>query len=358
MYFDQSATHPINKEVLRKTFDSLDSFYNSNSKHLKGIKAKDLIGEAEDTFRDFFNLKDASLIFTSGASESNNMVILGLGQSHSLGNIIISPFEHSSVLKPISYLQHLGHKVKITPVDDNGIIILDELLSMIDEHTFLISIAGCESELGIIQDVSTIAKAVKAVNPRLTFHSDITQAINKYKLNIDFVDFVSFSGHKFGSLKGIGGIINNSTIKLSPIMYGSDLKPGTKPVELIHNMRLALEAIDYQDQLKVIKLNTHLRKKLVSLPLIRINSPLTASPYILNISILKRSSKVSQALLSKEGIYVSTQSACEKSNHSKSILKLSNSIKAAESSIRISLSPMHTLNELNLLLINLERLCS
>ena len=141
-------------------------------------------------------------------------------------------------------------------------------------------------------------------------------------------------------------------------MYGSDLKPGTKPVELIHNMKLALEAIDYQDQIKVLKLNTLLRKRLESLPLIKINTPLTASPYILNISILKHPAKVSQALLSKQGLYVSTQSACDKSNYSKSILKLSHSMQVAKSSLRISLSPLHTLNEINLLLINLERLCA
>ena len=285
------------------------------------------------------------------------MILLGLGQNRKSGSIIISPFEHSSVLKPVSYLQYLGHPVMIAPVDKDGKIIIDELLEMINNDVFLISIAACESEIGIIQDINEIAKRVKEYKSEVIVHSDITQAINKYPLSLEAVDFASFSGHKFGSLKGIGGIIHSSDIKLTPIMFGSDLKLGTKPVELIHNMNLALKDINYQNNLKIKSMNSYLRRRLQTQPLIKINTPLEASPYILNISILNHPSKVSQALLSNENIYVSRQSACAHSKHSASILKLTSSIKRAQSSIRISLSADHTFREINLLLINLERLC-
>ena len=357
MYFDQSATHPINKKVLEETFSSIDCFFNSNSKHYKGTQAKQLIKEAEDTFLDFFNLPKGKITFTSGASESNNMVLLGIGQNHSKGTIFISPFEHSSVRKPISYLQYLGHRVRVVPVDKQGLVMIDQLMNKITEDTFLISIAACESEIGITQDITSIVHAIKSKYPDIIIHSDITQAINKYKLPLTQIDFASFSGHKFGSLKGIGGIIHNTKVDLKAIMYGSDLKPGTKPVELIHNMKLALRDVNYDDNFKIKRLNTYLRKRLENIPLIHINTPKDASSYILNLSILNHPAKVSQALLSKNNIYVSTQSACANTSHSDSVLKLSHSIKAAETSIRISLSPEHTFRDINLLLINLERLC-
>ena len=302
MYFDQSATYPINQNVLKKTFEDIDMFYNSNSKHQKGFKANHIIKKSQQEFQDFFQLPNAEIIFTSGASESNNMVLLGLGKNHRKGTIIISPFEHSSILKPISYLQHLKHRIKIAPTHSDGTINIDKLLRMIDDETFLISIAACESEIGIQQDIDTIAQRVKSINPNIFVHSDITQAINKYKLSLKHLDYASFSGHKFGSLKGIGGIIKNTSTRLNPIMYGSDLKPGTKPVELIHNMTLALKAIRYQDEFKVKAFNTFLRKRFENNPLIKINTPKNASPYILNISILNKKSNVSQALLNQKNI--------------------------------------------------------
>lgn len=357
MYFDHSASYPINKKVLKESFKHLNSFYNSNSKHSLGIQAKKTIDDSERAFLDFFDLPSGKVTFTSGASESNNMVLLGSAAKHPKGKIIISPFEHSSVLKPISYLQHQGHQVLIAPVDKTGKIILDQLLAMLDENTFLVSIAACESELGISQDIDMIAGKIKKIYPQIIFHSDITQAINKYFLTLKFVDYASFSGHKFGSLKGIGGLIHNTKHTLRPLMYGNDLKPGTKPVELIYNMKLALKAIDYGHKDFVLFINNYLRKRLAALPLVKINSPVDASPYILNISLLNLPAQVSQALLSKQNIYLSTQSACVLSDHSRNILKLTHSKKRALTSLRISLSHEHTWQELNLLLINLERLC-
>ena len=112
MYFDSSATAKINKISLEKTFKKYDHFLNSNSKHLLGLKSKSLIEDCENTILQELALFNHQIIFTSGASEANNMIILAFAQEQKRRTIIISPFEHNSVLAPVSYLQRKGFKIR------------------------------------------------------------------------------------------------------------------------------------------------------------------------------------------------------------------------------------------------------
>lgn len=355
MYFDSSATAKINKISLEKTFKKYDHFLNSNSKHLLGLKSKSLIEDCENTILQELALFNHQIIFTSGASEANNMIILAFAQEQKRRTIIISPFEHNSVLAPVSYLQRKGFKIKIAPIDSQGKINENKLLEMIDTNVCLVSIAACESELGIKQSVNHLAKKIKKIDDKVLIHSDITQAISKYKSDYSAIDFLSFSGHKFGSLKGIGALIKKENIKIRPIMYGSQLRPGTKPVELIYNMTLSLLDINYDNE-TIINYNNYIRKQLSCQSNIFINSFANCDPHILNISIINKENSAIVKVLSANNIFLSSQSACSNTKESKTIYKLFHSHKRAQSSIRISLSKDNTWEEINLLVRNIRRL--
>ena len=348
IYLDYSATTPTNDEVL-DTFVKVSKEFigNPNSLHTLGRKSADLIDAATKQIADILNINPKEIIYTSGASESNNTVIKGIClQYQNRGkHIITTNFEHSSIYGPLSYLQTLGFEVDFVKTDENGVVDLDDLKKVLRDDTILVSITAVNSEIGIIEPIEEIGEILKDY-PKCFFHSDLTQIIGKKKVNLENIDLASFSAHKIFGIKGIGGLIKKEKINLMPLIHGGKsttiYRSGTPAVALIASlskaMRLAYQNIE--DNYKYVeKLNSKLRNELGKYSTIHINSNDKCLPYILNLSILGVKPETMLHALEVKEIYISTQTACASSNsYSKAVYSLTNSKELAETSIRISIS--------------------
>ncbi len=359
IYLDYSATTPVNDEVL-DTFCKVSRNFvgNPNSLHKLGVEAKELIDASTRQIEDILKLHDKEVIYTSGASEANNTAIMGvvkkyLNRGH---HIITTRLEHSSIIAPISALQNEGYEVSFVDLDENGLVTIENLKKLIRDDTVLVSIGCVNSELGIIQDIDRLGKFLKKY-PKLIFHSDITQAVGKIKLNLDNVDLASFSAQKFYGLKGVGCLIKNKNIKIEPLIYGGKsttvYRSGTPAVALIASLAKALRLVyeDFDNRYNYVKgLNSYLREELSKIDGVHINSSLESSPYILNISIKNIKSEVMLHALESEDIYISTQTACSKGGSSIGVLEITKNEDYALHSLRISLSYLTTKEELDVFL--------
>lgn len=360
IYLDYSATTPTNDEVL-DTFVKVSKEFigNPNSLHTLGRKSADLIDAATKQIADILSINPKEIIYTSGASESNNTVIKGIClQYQNRGkHIITTNFEHSSIYGPLSYLQTLGFEVDFVKTDENGVVDLDDLKKLLRDDTILVSITAVNSEIGIIEPIEEIGEILKDY-PKCFFHSDLTQIIGKKKVNLENIDLASFSAHKIFGIKGIGGLIKKEKINLMPLIHGGKsttiYRSGTPAVALIASlskaMRLAYQNIE--DNYKYVeKLNSKLRNELGKYSTIHINSNDKCLPYILNLSVLGVKPETMLHALEEKEIYISTQTACASSNsYSKAVYSLTNSKELAETSIRISISYVTKEEEIDIFL--------
>ena len=348
IYLDYAANTPVDEEVLNTFVESTKKYSaNPNSKHKLGLEAKEKIDEASKKIAKYFNCEKESVIYTSGSSESNNLVIKGIAEIRkNYGNkIIISALEHSSVVAPCNYLASHGYDVSVIPLTEDGTIDLEVLKKEMDEKTILVSIAAVDSELGTIQPINQIAKIVKEY-PNCVFHSDATQAIGKTNNDFSGVDFITFAPHKFFGLNGFGVLLNINNIKITPLIHGGKsttiFRSGTPVTANVLSLSKALEIA--MDNLKdryeyVKKLNTKLRDCFSKIDCIHINSPLNSIPNTLNISLIDKDTKQILEKLEENNIYLSTTTACALgSEPSKSVLAITNDEKLASNTIRISLS--------------------
>lgn len=355
IYLDYSATTKVDDEVLASFNKASKYVGNPNSLHKLGLKASDLIDASTKQILSLLGKDNSELIYTSGSSEANNLAIKGvcLKYQNRGKHIITTPFEHSSIYGPINYLLDNGFEVDFVALDDNGIVDLDDLKNLIRDDTILVSIGCVNSEIGIRQPIEKIGKILKDY-PKIIFHSDVTQAIGKVKVDLQDVDLASFSAHKFFGIKGIGGLVKNASLKIEPLIHGGAsttiFRSGTPCTELIVSMakalRLALLNID-EKVIYVEKINKYLKDNLKKYDKVSINSNNVCIPHILNISILGVKPEVMLHALEMDYVYISTQSACSKnSKESKAVLSLTHSKSRASSSIRISISYKTTKDEI------------
>lgn len=357
IYLDYAANTPVDDEVLNTYVNATKKFIaNPNSNHYLGKMAKKEIDESSEYIANYFHTDSKNVIYTSGSSESNNLVIKGICESRKeKGNkIIISAIEHSSIVAPCNYLASLGYDVSIIPLTNDGIIDLDILKKEIDDKTILVSICAVDSELGTIQPINEISKILKEY-PNIVFHTDATQAIGKTNINYDGVDFITFAPHKFYGLNGFGVLINANDIKLMPIIHGGKsttiYRSGTPVTANVIALKKAFEiAINNLDKRfeYISKLNKLLRDKLSNIECIHINSPLNTIPSTLNISLIGKKTKDILESLEDNEIYLSTTTACSLGNSpSKSVMAITGDEKLASNTIRISISHLTTVDEIN-----------
>lgn len=354
IYLDYSATTYASTEVLDSFNKALKYIGNPNSLHKLGINAKNLIDASTNQIANLLNIKTSEVIYTSGASEANNLAIKGicLKYQNRGKHIITTSFEHSSIYGPINYLIDNGFTVDFVKTLDNGLVDIEDLKNLIREDTVLVSIGCVNSEIGIRQSIEEIGNLLKKY-PKIYFHTDITQAIGKVSVDLKNVDLASFSAHKFFGIKGIGCLIKKENIVIEPLIHGGSsttkFRSGTPCTELIVSfskaLRLALENLD--EKYKYVEnLNSYLKDSLEHYEKVYINSNDNSIPHILNISLIGVKPEVLLHALEEYDIYISTQSACSVSTVSKAVLSLTKSKDRAESSVRISLSYKTTKKEL------------
>ena len=214
IYLDYSATTPVDKRVL-ESFDrvTIEYFANANSLHVEGVKSKNLMNAAVNQIADLLKVNSDEVIFTSGATEANNLAIMGvINKYKNRGKTIITTkLEHSSVLECMDYLEKNGYVIKYVSIKNNGQIDLNHLKSILNDDVILVSISEVNSEIGIIQDVNEIGEILKEYQ-KIVFNVDGTGAIGKKHVNLENIDLYSFSAHKFYGLKGVGCLINKRNI--------------------------------------------------------------------------------------------------------------------------------------------------
>lgn len=358
IYLDYAANTPVNPKVLKVFNDAtLTYFGNPNSLHKNGNEAKRKIDESSQIIADYFHTKKENIIYTSGSSESNNLIIKGITDRYKNKgkHIIISAIEHSSIIAPCNYLASNGYEITVIPLLSNGEIDIDSLKKALRKDTILVSVSTVDPELGTIEPIQEIAKILKDY-PNAYFHTDATGAIGKIDISYDGVDFLTFAPHKFYGLNGIGVLINFNDIKITPLIHGGKsttiYRGGTPVTASIIATSTALQEATKKldDNIKYISnLKNELINKLKEIKKIHINTPTNSIPNIVNFSLNNADEIVKK--LSDKKIYVSTKTACSSKNApSKSVLAVTKDLNLAKNSIRVSLSHLTTKEEIDIFL--------
>lgn len=357
IYLDYSATTPVDKRVL-EVFNKVCLEYpaNANSLHDLGLMSKRVVDYSTSKIAKLLGVKNSEIIYTSGASESNNTVIKGVCNKYkNRGKHIISTYlEHSSIIEPLNYLREEGYEVDYVKIDDTGLVDLEDLRKLIREDTILVSICAVDSELGLVQPINEIGKILKNY-PKCLFHVDCTQAIGKINIDFSNVDLASLSAHKFYGLKGIGLIIKKDNISFEPLIHGgistTSFRSGTPCLPLIASLSKALELIipNISDNYEYVNgLSKMVKDKLKTYDLVKINSTDNSMPYTINFSLMEIKPETFIRALSTRSIYISTKSACTASNAmSKAVYAVTKNKSLAYQSLRISLSYLTTKEEIN-----------
>lgn len=356
IYLDYAADTPADEAVLQ-TFHNLSKDYiaNPNAGHSLGRKAKARIEEATGHIASLLNVKANEIIYTSGATESNNLAIKGIASTRRRRgkHMITTYLEHSSVTGPMQALQQEGYEVDFVDILPNGYVDLEHLNELLREDTILVSICYVDSELGVEQNIEEIAEILKNY-PNCAFHVDATQAIGKIPVQLDDIDLVTFTPHKFYGLHGCGVLIKKEGVHLDSLIHGgvstTTYRSGTPTVALVGATEMALALAMANQEVRyeyVAELNKQLRKDLSQFNKVQINSTDQSVPYILNISIKGVKAVEFQAALEGYDVYVSTKSACSVQNTpSRAVYAITKDRKRAIATLRISLSHLTTKKEL------------
>ena len=358
IYLDYSATTPVNDEVL-DTFQKVSKNYfsNPNSLHFLGLQTKKLLDEATEQIANIMHVKPTEIIYTSGASESNNLAIKGIAFKYQNRgkHIITTMLEHSSIFGPLNYLQSKGFEIDFVNILENGHVDLEHLKSLLRDDTILVSICAVDSEVGIRQPIEEIGLILKKY-PKLFFHVDMTQCLGKDNIDLTNVDLASFSAHKIYGVKGIGGLIKKEKIMLEPLIHGgkstTTFRSGTPTTELIVSLskalRLAVTDLEAKKE-HVMRLNSKVRDFLSKYPKVAINSTNKSLPHILNFSAIGIKPETFLHALEEDNIFISTKSACSQGDAlSKSVYAICKKEDIASSSLRISISHLTTEQEIEM----------
>ena len=358
VYLDYSATTPVLKEVLDSYNKVTNEYFgNSNSLHSLGIKSNKLFESAINQVCDLLKVSKEEISFTSGATESNNIALIGtcLANKNKGNNVVISKLEHPSIYSIADYLETIGIKVKYVNNTIEGVIDFEDLKKKIDDKTILVSVCAVNSETGIRQPLRTIKQVITKCNPNTILHSDITQALGKISLNFNDFDMASASGHKIYAPKGIGLFYKKKNIKCQKLLYGTDTSyhPGTKALPLIVSfskaLRIALHEIEKKQEI-VTKLNNKIINALSNYENIKLNISKYSIPHIINISLMEIKPETFIHSLERYEIYVSSNTACSSGKLSTSVMALYNDKLRASTTLRISLSYLTKLEEINVFL--------
>ncbi len=375
IYFDYAASTPIDPLVLKSMYPIFEKHYaNTMSIHSLGQETKDLLEKAREEFAKILKVNAGEIIFTGSASESNNFALKGITNAHkNLGNhIIVSNIEHPCVLNSAHWLEKSGFKVDYLSVDKNGIVNLDELESLINDSTILISIMHVNNEIGVIEPIEKIGKIINNVKENrqkrnvetpIFFHTDASQSFGKVDVNINKIgcDLLTLSSHKIYGPKGAGLLYIKKGTKITPLIHGGGQEFGfrssTVNLPAIVGFYKAAEiAIKRQktDWQKALKLKTKIVKTLqTKLPNCYLNGTLnTQIPNIISIRFDYIEGESLVYLLDDNNICASSASACASLSLSPShvLMALGFKPEQAHGTIRLSIGRFTTNEEVNYLL--------
>ncbi len=356
IFLDNNSTTPLDPKVLDSMIPFfLEKFGNSSSKtHHYGWEAEAAIEIARQQISDLINSKEDEIIFTSGATESNNLSLQNIINSKQ-NHIITMATEHKAVLDVCSHLEKKGIKSSFLVPNENGVINLDKLKDSITSKTGLVSIMHVNNEIGVIQPIKEIGEFCKDHN--ILFHVDAAQSYGKININVEQmnIDLLSISGHKIYGPKGIGALYVNKKLKINPILFGGNqeksIRPGTLPIPLIVGLGRATEIskkLMNNESKRILQLRNLLIDKIKEeIPDIIINGDIEKR-IAGNLNISFPSLKGQSIVTSLSKIAVSSGSACTSSipKPSHVLQSIGLNRKHIQSSIRIGIGRFNTKNEI------------
>ena len=348
IYLDYAASTPVEEEVLDTFYNVTKKYYaNPNSSHKLGREAKKIIDECTSSIAANLNVLPEEIIYTSGASESNNLAIKGICERYKNRgkHILISSLEHNSIVASVTAMQELGFEIELIPVTKEGFIDIPQLKNMLREDTILVSVCSCDSEIGLKQPIEEIGEILKNY-PNCFFHTDASQAIGKVSINYDLVDLITITPHKFYGLNGSGILVKKKSVSLKPQIHGGKsttiYRSGTPVLGEIVACAKALEiALKKQEERYqyILKLSEKMKKELSKYEKVHINNTGYSIPHTINFSVKGVKALKIQEDLEKYNIYVSTKvSCCPIETPSKLVYALTKDKGLSSSSIRLSLS--------------------
>lgn len=357
IYLDYAASTPVDEDVLNNFIKiTKEEYANPNSNHELGLRAKKVIDDSTDTIANLLNVDSDEIIYTSGATETNNLVIRGVAERYKNRgkHILISSLEHNSIISSCTYLQEIGFDIDLIPINKDGLIDIDALKSMIREDTILVSICSVDSEIGLTQPIEEIGKLLKKYD-NIIFHTDASQAIGKVNIDYSNCDLITIAPHKFYGLNGISILVKRKNICLKPLILGGKsttiYRSGTPINNLISSTSVALtKAIKLLDERNkyVKELYDKVINKLKEYKEVHINNTDKSIPHIINISIKGIKSDLFASKLNENGIMISTKtSCCPLNTPSKLVYALTKDKTLASTSLRISLSHLTTNEEID-----------
>ncbi|MCA1015036.1 cysteine desulfurase family protein [Bacillus altitudinis] len=353
IYLDNSATTKPYPEVLQVHQQVSERFFgNPSSLHQLGIDASRLLSETRKQILHYTGFTQYEIIFTSGATEANNIAIKGaaLAKMNRGRHIVTTAIEHPSVIESFEQLKTLfGFDISYIQVNEHGRADMTHLKEVLRPDTVLVSLMHVNNETGVIQPIEEASSIIRKYAKEAIFHVDGVQGIGKVPLPKEMdIDLLTMSGHKIHGLKGTGALFLKKEIILAPFITGGEqelgLRSGTEnPAGAVSLAKAIKQSFEYLNKHhdEMIALKTELEQQLGKIEGIVINTPLTHSaPHIVNFSVPGIQIEVLLHMLEKEGIYVSTTSACsaKKKEPSRVLLTMGKSEEVAKSSMRISLT--------------------
>ncbi len=365
IYLDNSATTPVAAEVLEAmTPYFCEAYGNASSLHASGREARQAIEKGRAEIAAILGVSPSEIVFTSGATEANNLAIIGMAFAHQeKRHIITSKIEHHAVLHPCQWLESQGYEVTTLDVDKTGRIDLEQLKDTIRKDTLLVSIMAGNNEIGTLQPVEEIGAICRERG--VAFHTDAVQAYGKIQLPTDSIDLLSVSAHKLHGPKGVGFLMVRKGISLTPLLHGGGHEGGRRSgtentpgiVGLAAASSLAFNKME-ETTARMRRLKRRLIDAINAIPGTRLNGHETGSlPHIVNVSFQGIEGESLVMKLDEHGIETSTGSACSSPTLEPShvLLAIGVPISMAHGSLRISTGRQTTREEIDAFLDVLPR---
>lgn len=354
IYLDNSATTKPCAEAVDACVNAMTKTYgNPSSLHDVGFAAEKCIKEAKKQIAAALKCDVSEIVFTSGATESNNLALVGAAQAKIRRGktIVISAVEHPSVLETAHALAQQGFTVKTVQPQADGTFSAQSFADAVDSDTTLVSCMMVNNETGLLLPIAEIAAAVKAKKADVLVHTDAVQAFLKLPIRFPAlsVDLMSISGHKVYAPKGIGALIVKKGVRLIPQITGggqqNGVRSGTEPVPMIAAFGAAVAAQRTKLSARIAHyeaLSKRLRDAFSQNEDVSFRSGDACVPYIVSLSVFGVRSETMLHFLEQKGIYVSSGSACAKGAHSHVMDALGVDRMTADETLRISFSPETT----------------
>jgi cysteine desulfurase len=352
IYLDYAALTPASEEALKAFCDAVREYpANPNSAHPAGVQARAFLDSCTERIRQQLGAEGREVVYTSGASEANNLAIKGVAAHYkNYGRHIVATYmEHSSVNGALTALQNAGCEISYANSAPDGRVDLGHLKSLLRDDTILVSVCLVDSEVGVRQPIEEIGELLKD-RPRCFFHVDAAQAVGKTPFSLDSIDLLTFAPYKFYGIPGCGALVKKPEILLEPLIHGgasaTPYRSGTPALGLIAAAARALElavADMPSHTAQVSALNRRLREALSAYPRLVVNSPKSAVPHTLNISLPGINTRRFLNEMGNRGVCLSEKSACcAPGTPSRPVYAMTHDKKRALSTLRISLSHLTT----------------